>query len=162
MGPLEDVSYDAANSQTYDMIIFPKILKRSIFFIISNRESYEMSFFEFIIYDNSHNRSSWKKFVLNKVTKSNLKTWRWYSSSHSTSKTSALDTHAILHDINSLWPNDTLWWQRSGSTLAQVIACCLTAPSHYLNQGWLTISKVHWHSIEYNFTIDTSVTNHYN
>ena len=26
------------------------------------------------------------------------------------------------------------WRQRSGSTLAQVMACCLTAPSHYLNQ----------------------------
>ena len=24
-----------------------------------------------------------------------------------------------------------------GSTLAQVMACCLTAPSHYLNQCWL-------------------------
>ena len=30
--------------------------------------------------------------------------------------------------INSSWPSDTLWWQRSGSTLAQVMACCLTAP----------------------------------
>ena len=25
-----------------------------------------------------------------------------------------------------------------GSTLAQVMACCLTAPSHYLNQCWLS------------------------
>ena len=36
--------------------------------------------------------------------------------------------------INSLCPSDTIWWQRSGSTLAQVMAWCLTAPSHYLNQ----------------------------
>ena len=37
--------------------------------------------------------------------------------------------------INSLlWPSDTIWRQRSGSTLAPVMACCLTAPSHYLNQ----------------------------
>ena len=26
--------------------------------------------------------------------------------------------------VNSLWPSDTIWWQRSGSTLAQVMACC--------------------------------------
>ena len=42
--------------------------------------------------------------------------------------------------INSLWPSDTIWRQRSGSTLAQVMACCLTTPSHYLNQSWLNIS----------------------
>ena len=65
----------------------------------------------------------------------------------------------ICH-IKSLWPNDAIWWQRSGSTLAQVMACCLTAPSHYLNQCWLTISKVHWHSFEYSFTRDTSAINH--
>ena len=34
--------------------------------------------------------------------------------------------------INSLWPNDTIWRHRSGSALAQVMACCLMAPSHYL------------------------------
>ena len=48
--------------------------------------------------------------------------------------------------VNSLWPSDTIWWHRSGSTLAQVLACCLTAPSHYLNQCWLIISKASWHS----------------
>ena len=30
------------------------------------------------------------------------------------------------------------------------MACCLTAPSHYLNQWWLIISKVQWHSSESN------------
>ena len=44
--------------------------------------------------------------------------------------------------INSLWPSDTKWRHRYGSTLAQVMACCLTAPSHYLNQCWLIISEV--------------------
>ena len=28
--------------------------------------------------------------------------------------------------INSLWPSDAIWRQRSGSRLAQVMACCLT------------------------------------
>ena len=50
--------------------------------------------------------------------------------------------------FNSLWPSDATWPHRSESTLVQVMACCLTAPSHYLNQCWLIISKVHWHSSE--------------
>ena len=47
--------------------------------------------------------------------------------------------------INSLRPSDAIWWHRSGSTLAQVMAWCLTAPSHHLNQCWLIISVVQWH-----------------
>ena len=47
----------------------------------------------------------------------------------------------VLH-FNSLMPSEAIWRHRSGSTLAQVMACCLTAPSHYLNQCWLIISKV--------------------
>ena len=46
------------------------------------------------------------------------------------------------HHLNSLWPSDAIWRHRSGSTLAQVMACCLKAPSHYLNQCWLIISMV--------------------
>ena len=49
-------------------------------------------------------------------------------------------------EFNSLRPSDTIWRHRSGSTLAQVMACCLTAPSHYLNQYWLIISEVLWDS----------------
>ena len=45
-----------------------------------------------------------------------------------------------LDCFNSLRPSDAIWWHRSGSTLAQVMACCLTAPSHYLNQCWLIMS----------------------
>ena len=47
--------------------------------------------------------------------------------------------------VNSLGPIDTIWRQRSGSTLAQVMACCLMAPRHYLNQCRLIISKIQWH-----------------
>ena len=46
------------------------------------------------------------------------------------------------YGVNSLWPSDTIWQQRSGLPLAHVMACCLTAPSHYLNQCWLIISEV--------------------
>ena len=50
--------------------------------------------------------------------------------------------------INPLWPSGAIWRHGSGSTLAQVMACCLTAPSHYLNQCWLIISDVWWHFLE--------------
>ena len=51
--------------------------------------------------------------------------------------------------VNSVWPSDIIWWHRSGLTLAQVMASCLTAPSHYLSQCWLLISEVVWHSPEW-------------
>ena len=54
--------------------------------------------------------------------------------------------------IQSLWPSNIIWRHRYGSTLAQVMACCLAAPSHYLNQCWLTIKGVLWHLPESNFT----------
>ena len=64
--------------------------------------------------------------------------------------------------FNSLGPSDAICRQISGSTLAQVMACCLTAPSHYLNQCWVTISKVPWHSpkdISIRSTADTRQRN---
>ena len=49
--------------------------------------------------------------------------------------------------FNSSKPSDAIWRHRSGSTLGQVMACCLTAPSHYLNQCWEipqpSITKIH-------------------
>ena len=68
----------------------------------------------------------------------------------------------IYKYLNSLWPSDAIWRYRSGSTLAQVMACCLMAPSHYLNQCWLITSKVHWHSSEGNFAKDTSAISQWN
>ena len=62
----------------------------------------------------------------------------------------------FMFNFDSLRPCDAIWRHKSGSTLAQVMACCLTAPSHYLNQCWLIISKVQWHSSECNCTRDTS------
>ena len=35
--------------------------------------------------------------------------------------------------VNSVWPSDAIWWHVTGSTWAQIMACCLMAPSHYLN-----------------------------
>ena len=73
----------------------------------------------------------------------------------------ALDTHAMVSQrlynpsgncINSLWPGGTTWWHRSISPLAQIMAWCLTSPSHYLNHCWLIITEVLWHSAGGNFT----------
>ena len=58
-----------------------------------------------------------------------------------------------LPQFNSLWPIDAIWWHRSGSTLAQAMACCLMAPSHCLNQYWLMM--VIWDPFEHNITRDT-------
>ena len=41
-----------------------------------------------------------------------------------------------------------VWWNRSGSTLAQVMACYLMAPGHYLNWCWLLIDEDLWRSPE--------------
>ena len=41
----------------------------------------------------------------------------------------------------------------SESTLAQVMACCLMASSHYQSQCWLAIGEVLWHSPEGNYTM---------
>ena len=67
----------------------------------------------------------------------------------------------LLALINSL-PSDVIWCQGYRSTLAQVMACCMTAPSHYLNQCWLMVCEVLWHSLDSNFTENTSVVYHWN
>ena len=55
--------------------------------------------------------------------------------------------------LNLLWPSGGKWRHISGSTLAQVMVCCLTAPSHYLDHCCLIIiSDVLWQSPEGNIT----------
>ena len=60
--------------------------------------------------------------------------------------------------VKSLRPSDAIWWVTGDRDLGQhwwqVMACCLTALSHYLNQCWLIITKVLWCSSEGNFTWD--------
>ena len=46
---------------------------------------------------------------------------------------------------NSVWCCGTTLAQ---VTVAQVMACCLTAPSHYLNHCWLVMSLVQWYSYQ--------------
>ena len=49
--------------------------------------------------------------------------------------------------INSLWPSVAIWHHRTWSTLALIIARCLTAPSDKLNQCWLEIICVYSRAI---------------
>ena len=54
--------------------------------------------------------------------------------------------------VNPLGTCDAIWRHRSWSTLAQIMACCLMAPSHYMSQCWLIISHVLTQSPQGNFT----------
>ena len=49
-----------------------------------------------------------------------------------------LNVIPLIH--NSLWHCGVIWRRRSWSTFVQVMACCQTAPSHYLSQCWLIIN----------------------
>ena len=51
-----------------------------------------------------------------------------------------------------MWPADAMWWHTSWFTLTRVMACCLTAPSHYLKQCCSIISGILCHTSESNFT----------
>ena len=59
----------------------------------------------------------------------------------------------VKYVFNKLRTSDTMCRHKSWSTLAQVKACFLTAPSNYYLDHCLTITKcVVWHSTESNFT----------
>ena len=62
--------------------------------------------------------------------------------------------------INSLWHTETIWLHRTGSTLDQLMAYCLTATSHYMKQCWLLISEVLWLSPDDNFTVSSQASNY--
>ena len=64
--------------------------------------------------------------------------------------------------FNSLWPSNAIWQHTSGSTLAKVMACCLTAPSLYLNQCWLLVIEVLCYSPDSNYPVSAGATIHYN
>ena len=47
-----------------------------------------------------------------------------------------------LPEDNSLWPSDVIWQYISGSTFAQIMACCLTTQSLYLDQSWRLLASI--------------------
>ena len=62
--------------------------------------------------------------------------------------------------LDSLWPSDAMW--RHMSILAQVMACCLSALSHWLSKCWCFISAVLWYSPGGNSTGNAQDINHHN
>ena len=67
--------------------------------------------------------------------------------------------------VNGLthWSSVAIWWSQSVSTLAKVMACCLTAPSYYLLPNyWLLISEILWHSSESGFAVTAQAKILYN
>ena len=61
--------------------------------------------------------------------------------------------------ILTLWPSGTTWRHIFMSKLAQVMACCPTTSSHYLNQLRLISSKVQWYP-DSNIERDTWAIDH--
>ena len=47
--------------------------------------------------------------------------------------------------FDPLWPYDAIWRQRSGKTLALLMACCLATPSHHPNQCGPMIKRIPWY-----------------
>ena len=54
--------------------------------------------------------------------------------------------------IMFLWLSDVILRNRYWPTLAQIMARCLTAPSHHMNHCWLIMKAVLWNVAEDNFT----------
>ena len=57
-----------------------------------------------------------------------------------------------IFTFNSSWPSVAIWRQISWLSLAQIMACCLTAINHYLYQYWFITKGVVWYSPKSNFT----------
>ena len=52
--------------------------------------------------------------------------------------------------LNLLGPSDTMWHHETLSTLVQVMVCCLTELSHYLDQSWCIFSGILSNKIQSN------------
>ena len=65
----------------------------------------------------------------------------WFCDQYDVVLDCVMMAQAVYLLSNSLWPSDTIWWQRSGSTLSPVMDCYLTASSHYLMQCWFVTEE---------------------
>ena len=55
-------------------------------------------------------------------------------------KIGRIKTCRLNRKINTLAPCNTILYFETWSALVQIMACCLMAPIHYLNQCWLIIN----------------------
>ena len=72
------------------------------------------------------------------------------------------NTFWILDSFNSLWPSWCLMAIYMWVRLVQIMACCLVAPSHFLNQYWFVISRILHHPPKGSSTGNTHENNHGN
>ena len=63
---------------------------------------------------------------------------------------SVVKLKGIHAGLDSLRPNDNIWHHGTWPKLIQVMACCLTAPSHYLSQRWLIVNLTLWNTFQWN------------
>ena len=56
--------------------------------------------------------------------------------------------HVIFAEFKVLWLSDAVSYHRTLSNLVKIMAYCLTAPSHYLNQCSPITREFLWHSPE--------------
>ena len=84
---------------------------------------------------------TWPWFLLNEVSRSQ----EWHS--EYLKNMAKIFVKYFCQSLNSSWLSDVIRWHRSGSKLAQVMACCLTAPNHYLNQHLSIISDMRFSDI---------------
>ena len=90
----------------------------------------------------------------------------WKMCNHNLKNCLHMKTSDGSHELLYLYFLDTVAQQRhmvtnihrSGSTLTQIMACCLMASSHYLIQYWLVTNEVLWHSPERKITRSAQAT----
>ena len=75
--------------------------------------------------------------------------------------------YILCHSLSSgafisLWHSDTIWLQRTGTKLVQVMVCCLKTPTHSLDQCWFIMCRDQWQQTQACFARDTSVINYQN
>ena len=68
-------------------------------------------------------------------------TWNWSRYLMPYGVTRPCDDFTVMR-INPLWPRDSIWHHRCSSTWDQLMACCLRASVHYLNQWWHLINEL--------------------
>ena len=61
------------------------------------------------------------------------------------------------YKFNSLMPSDAIWRQGYWTSLAQVMACRLTAPIHYLKQCWLIVNCTLRNKLWWNFNQNSNI-----
>ena len=105
---------------------------------------------------------AWLMFIpMSLIDNSRVMAWYWTCAIAWTSLSIFFSWHVASHGHNVL--NEKLMYKdihalsivRTSDKLVQVMACCLMAPSHYLNHNWIIISEVKWHSLKGIITRDT-------